>query len=150
MTKSALLNNATYLKSGIPLGVLIPAPAMTMMFLHLSPLIRLTMSSTEWTAEELNLRTWLNFAFLGDMLLDREGGWGFGVSDSFLNDEVNLVSDWLVPVVPGFFFVARLRGLMLRRDPLVDVLQTDDFKGDANGKRWVFVDCMKAVDMKNK
>ena len=84
------------------------------------------------------------------MLLDREGGWGFGVSDSFLSDEVNLVSDWLVPVVPVFFFVARLRGLMLRRDPLVDVLQTDDFKGDANGKRWVFVDCMKAVDMKNK
>lgn len=39
-----------YLKSGIPLGVLIPAPAMTIIFLHLSSFMRFTMSSIEFIA----------------------------------------------------------------------------------------------------
>ena len=77
----------------MPLGVLIPAPAMTMMFLHLSPLMRFTISSNQFTSMELKRRTWLDFGFLGDVLLDRDGGWGLGVIESFLNEEANPVSD---------------------------------------------------------
>lgn len=51
------LSLPNYLKSGIPLGVLIPAPAITMMFLHFSALIRSTISSTDFTALVLKLRT---------------------------------------------------------------------------------------------
>ena len=118
----------------MPLGVLIPAPAITIMFLHLSPLIRFTISSSEFTAVELRRRTWLDFGFLGDVLLDLDGGWGLGVIESFLNEETNPVSDWL-PTMRLVLCLGRLRGLAVLCEPLLETLRDDAFLGDAKGKR---------------
>ena len=122
-----------YLKSGIPLGVLIPAPAMMIIFLHLSSFMRFTRSSTEFIAEELNARTWLDFDFLGDVLLDRDCG-GFGVIESFLNDETNPLSDLFVAKVLVLCLMGRLRGLTVRSDPLFEDFRTGDFLGDTLGR----------------
>jgi hypothetical protein len=47
-TKMKRITNATHLKSGIPLGVLIPAPAITTTFLGFMPVVRYAaMSSTD-------------------------------------------------------------------------------------------------------
>lgn len=123
-----------YLKSGIPLGVLIPAPAMTIIFLHLSSFMRVTMPSTEFIAEELNARTWLDFDFLGDVLLDRDGEGGFGVIESFLNDETNPLSDLFAAKVLVLCLMGRLRGLTVRSDPLFEDFRTGDFLGDTLGR----------------
>ena len=106
-----------------------------MIFLHLSPLIRFTISSTEFTATELSPRTWFDLGFLGDVLLDRDGGCGLGDIESFLNEETNLASEWLVATTGLVFCLdGRLRGLTVRCDVLLEDLRTDVFLGDAKGK----------------
>lgn len=91
------------------------------------------MSSNEFTAYELNPRTWLDFGFLGDVLLDRGGG--FGVIESFLNDETNPLSDLFGVKVLAFCLVGRLTGLTVRNDPLLEDLRVGDFLGETVGKR---------------
>ena len=85
-----------YLKSGMPLGVLIPAPAIMIMFLHFSCFIKLAISTIFFTFTVLNALLLPDWGFLGVVLRDRAlGGCGVGVNDKFLNCDTRPFSDWL-------------------------------------------------------
>lgn len=68
------------------------------------------------------------------MLLDRDGGGGFGVIESFRNDETNPLSDLFGAKVLDLCLLVRLRGLTVRSDPLLEDFRTGDFLGDTLGK----------------
>ena len=68
------------------------------------------------------------------MLLDRDGGGRLGVIESFLNDETNPLSDLFAAKVLPLCFVGRLRGLIVRCDPLLEDFRTGDFLGDTLGR----------------
>lgn len=86
----------THLKSGIPLGVLIPAPAMITIFLHFSSLIKLAISTIFLVVTLPYDLLFPNCNFLGEVLLGSSlGGFGFGVNERFLNCDVRTFSDWL-------------------------------------------------------
>ena len=74
--------------------------------------------------------------FLGDVLLDRGGGCGEGVNDSFRNDETTPVTDWSVAERTGFCLECCLRGLaVLLSDGMLDDFRTVVFLGDESGNR---------------
>lgn len=68
------------------------------------------------------------------MLLDRDGGGGFGVIESFLNDETNPLSDLFPAEEFALCLVGRFRGLTVRNDPLLEDFRTGDFLGDTLGR----------------
>ena len=68
------------------------------------------------------------------MLLDREGGGGFGVMESFLKDETNPLSDLFAARVLVLCLMGRFRGLTVRNDPLLEDFRTGDFLGDTLGR----------------
>lgn len=132
-----------YLKFGILLGVLISVLVMIIIFLYLFFFMRVIMFLIEFIVEEFNVWIWLDFDFLGDVFLDRDGEGGFGVIESFLNDEINLLLDLFVVKVLVFCLMGCLRGLIVCSDLLFEDFWIGDFLGDILGWFWVFVDCMR-------
>ena len=68
------------------------------------------------------------------MLLDRDGGGGFGVIESFLKDETNPLSDLFAANALVLCLIGRFRGLTVRTDPLLEDFRTGDFLGDTLGR----------------
>ena len=68
------------------------------------------------------------------MLLDRDGGGGFGVIESFLKDETNPLPDLFPEEELALCLVGRFRGLTVRSDPLLEDFRTGDFLGDTLGR----------------
>ena len=112
----------------MPLGVLIPAPAITITFLHFSSRIKLAISCTDDTEKELKL-LWLlllNFLFWGDTLFPRCGGRELGEMERFLNEDSSPESDWLF-AMPFLAFLEPLTGLTFLTGLTLETLRCGDF-----------------------
>jgi hypothetical protein len=77
--------------------VLIPAPAIIIIFLHFFSFIKFAISTMDDTDIVLNPLALADLGFLGE-ILDRSGGWGLGVRERFLNDAASPLSDWLLTI----------------------------------------------------
>ena len=120
----------------MPLGVLMPAPAITIIFLHFSSLIKFAMSCMDDTENELSDLCLVRppcFLFWGDTLFPLCGGDGQGLMDRFLNEDTSPESEWLFFTL-ALLFREPLTRLAFLVGPVLEICRCCDFFGDTGGR----------------